>query len=73
MTYADKINNHLRDEGGVVQITSYGRSTLYSRKHIGWFSMDSSNLMVRRGRAKDCLSIGPRLLCAIRFGHEKKI
>jgi len=66
---ADRINAHLRD-GGAVQVTTYGKSTVYEEKHAGWFSVDSTGcLMVRRGRHKDCLSVGERIMVAIRFGR----
>ena len=67
---ADKINDHLMN-GGVVQVTTYTKSTVYYQKHAGWFFMVGDSLHVRRGRGKDCLSIGERLLVGIRFGHIK--
>lgn len=55
MTAADKINNRLR-EGGIVQVTTCTRSTLYRQKHTGWFFMDKkNNLMVKSGRRMSAL------------------
>ena len=65
MTAADKINSRLR-EGGIVQVTTYTRSTLYRQKHVGWFSTDKKGmLMVRSGRQSVCIEH-----CAIRLGWE---
>ena len=65
MTAADKINNRLR-EGGIVQVTSYTRSTIYRQKHTGWFWMDKKNmLMVRQGRGSICIEYA-----GIRLGRK---
>lgn len=66
MTAADQINSRLRD-GGIVQVTTYTRSTLYRQKHAGWFFMDkNNNLMVRSGRKSVCIEN-----TAIRLGWER--
>lgn len=67
---ANELNEHLAS-GGVVQVTTYLRSTLYTRKHAGWFEQRNGSLYVRRGRKFDCLSIGDRLLVGIRLGRMK--
>lgn len=56
-TAAD-LNSHL-SAGGRVQVTTYGRSTVYDRRHAGMFLQAASgNLYVRRGRvSKDCLTM----------------
>lgn len=63
---ADELNAHLAN-GGTVQITTYLRSTLYARKHAGWFSERGGSLHVQSGRRHDCLSIGDRLLVGVRL------
>lgn len=68
MNSADKINEHLKG-GGVVQVTTYTRSTLYGIKHAGWFEVRNGSLFVRSGRRFDQLSIGERMLVGIRFGR----
>lgn len=68
---ADKINDHLKS-GGVVQVTTYMRSTLYAAKHAGWFSADSKgSIYVRHGKGKNQLTIGDRPLVSIRLGRYK--
>lgn len=67
---ADKANAHL-EAGGVIQITTYTRSTLYSQKHAGWFFMRGSNLHVKAGRGSNCLSLGDRTLVSIRYGRYR--
>lgn len=54
MNIATKLNNRL-SAGGIVQITTYMKSTIYTQRHIGWFSVRAGNLFVRRGRKHDCL------------------
>lgn len=65
---AGTINRHLAG-GGMVQVTTSTRSTIYNSRHVGWFSMRSGSLYVRYGRHHNCLSIGDRLLVGIRFGR----
>ena len=65
---ADKANDHLRS-GGVIQVTTYTRSTLYTQRHAGMFLMQGHNLHVKAGRGSHCLSIGDRPLVSIRFGR----
>ncbi len=69
-TIADKINDHL-EAGGVVQVTTYLKSILYTKKHVGWFQMIGDNLYVNRGRTKDCLSLGGKVIVGIKFGTYK--
>ena len=66
---AATLNAHL-ESGGVVQVTTYLRSTLYNRKHAGWFTERGGNLHVRHGRGTVQLSIGERMLVGIRCGRE---
>lgn len=65
---AATINDHL-ERGGFVQITTYTRSTVYSRKNAGQFFDRDGNTFVRRGRKSvDCLTMmGGRWLVGIRF------
>lgn len=69
---AETLNAHLR-AGGVVQITTYTKSTLYTSKHAGWF-IDGKDgaVYVRHGRGKVCIVEGGRALVGIRFGVVKK-
>lgn len=65
MTTADKINERLA-AGGVVQVTTYGRSTVYRQKHAGCFWMDKKNMLMVRGRKEStCVEN-----TAIRLGWE---
>lgn len=67
---ADKINAHLTS-GGVVQVTTMTRSVMYDRRNAGDFRVDGrGDLVVRRGRGEDALSMGARLLVGIRFGRQ---
>ena len=65
---AHELNQHLAS-GGVVQVTTYTRSTLYTKKHAGWFSEHAGNLYVRYGKGKNQLSIGDRMVVVIRTGQ----
>jgi len=67
MSMATEINTHL-ENGGVVQVTTYLKSTLYTKKHAGWFTMGGENLYVNHGKGKNCLSFGDHLMVGIRFG-----
>lgn len=67
-TMAQQLNARLESDG-VVQITTYGKSTLYDKRHAGWFSASAGSLYVRYGRGRNCLSAGERLLVAIRSGR----
>ena len=69
-TMADKINRHLESDGAI-QVTTYMKSTIYTKKHVGWFRMIGENLFVNRGRTKDCLSIDGKVIVGIRFGSYK--
>lgn len=67
---AEQLNAHLAS-GGVVQVTTYLRSTIYDNRHAGWFSENSKGeLFVRRGRSKDCLGRNGSLV-GIRLGQYK--
>ena len=65
---AVELNAHLA-RGGVVQVTTYTRSTLYRRAHAGWFEERAHGLYVRHGRGRVALSIGARLIVGIRTGR----
>lgn len=71
MSLAEQINSHL-EQGGIVQVTTYLKSTLYRPKHAGMFFMRGENLHVKHGRGSNQLSIGERVLVGIRFGREVK-
>ena len=51
--------------GGVVQVTTYTRSTLYQAKHSGMFSARKDGVYVQSGKSVVCLNS-----CAIRFGKR---
>lgn len=71
---ADSLNRHITN-GGVVQITTYGRSIVYEGRS-DWFKQGAdSNLYVRRGRSWDCLtcSKGTFLMVGLRKGHYKEL
>ena len=66
---ADAINAHLAS-GGVVQVTTYGKSTVYHPRSAGVFlETKDGSLAVRRGRSIDRLSMGAALLVSVRFGR----
>jgi len=71
-TWADaeaaRLNEHLR-AGGVVQVATYYRATVYQQKHAGWFTSDGKSVYVKRGKSRDCLSCGDRYVCSVRTGH----
>ena len=52
------IQAHLATGGKVMTVT-YARGTIYSQKHFGLFTANSTGLYVRRGRTKDCLNFTP--------------
>ena len=67
---ANELNQHL-ESGGVVQVTTYLRSTIYGQKHAGYFhELEDGALAVQHGRTFNRLSMGERLLVAIRKGRE---
>ena len=69
MTIANEIKTHL-ESGGVVQITTYMKSTIYTVDHAEWFSEDSNgSTFVRHGRGKVQLTIGTKALVGIKFGR----
>lgn len=56
VAYAAKLNAHL-ESGGVVQVTTYLRSTIYDGpKYAGWFTASGDSLFVRRGKGRDCIN-----------------
>ena len=66
---ADQLNLHLFN-GGVVQVSTYLKSTVYTPKHAGYFlQLKDGALAVRRGRSVDRLSVGGRITVAIRLGN----
>jgi hypothetical protein len=67
MRNADEINKHLAD-GGVVQVTTYLRSTVYDRRHVGFFLNDKKgDLHVKHGRGTYRLTIGDHDVVGIRL------
>lgn len=69
MLTANHLNQHLAS-GGIVQITTYARSTLYSSKHAGWFTEDAKGaIYVKRGRSKDQVAMPGRWLVGVRLGR----
>ena len=66
---ADALNQHLR-EGGVVQVSTYLRSTLYRQKHAGMFyEAANGDLRVKSGNSSVCLATTSTLLVHIRLGR----
>lgn len=69
---AAKIKSHLTN-GGAVQVTSYGRSTVYDGpKQADRFDSRGNAVRVKRGRTMDAILIcyegGTTSGCSIRFG-----
>ena len=68
---AARLNAHLAS-GGVVQVTTWARSTLYNVKHAGWFSENiKGELYVTHKRGKVCLGSTTAPLVGIRLGREQ--
>jgi hypothetical protein len=65
---AYQLNAHLA-AGGWVAVGTYTRTTIYKRRHAGWFSERNGSLYVQSGRRHLCLSHGQALLVAIRTGR----
>jgi hypothetical protein len=65
---AAEINEHL-ETGGVFQVTTYTRSTVYSKKHAGWFFEKGGSLYVKHGRSSVILATDKILLVGLRFGN----
>lgn len=68
MNKANEINKHL-ERGGVIQVTTYGRATLYTKKNAGDFVLKNDLLHVRYGKNFNCLENTNGLLVRIRFGR----
>jgi hypothetical protein len=49
--------------GGVIMTVTYAKATLYKKKHLGWFSATETDLFVRHGKGKVCLTF-----TCIKFG-----
>ncbi len=49
------ITKTLEDVDGVVQITTYLKSTVYTHKHRAMFVLRASGVHVQRGRNWDCI------------------
>jgi hypothetical protein len=69
MFTAASLNAHLQS-GGVVQVTTYLKSTLYQQKHAGMFVQKGERLFVKRGKSLDCLAVGECCLVGIRLGRQ---
>jgi hypothetical protein len=69
MFTAEKLNAHLA-AGGIVQVTTYLKSTIYDSRHSGWFTENGKGeLFVRRGKSRDCLGAVDRPIVSIRLGR----
>lgn len=68
---ADQLNEHL-ESGGIVQITTYEKSTVYKQNNAGVFVDRNGSLYVQRGRNLDRLSFGNHILVSIRLGRIVK-
>ena len=52
---ASILNSHLA-KGGAVQVSTYGRSTIYTKRNAGAFETRANgDLIVKRGRSTECL------------------
>lgn len=75
MTRAEKLNTYLarKDRENFVQITTYAKSWIYTRKHTGWFTMGRDGcLYIRTGHRKNCLtSPNGGDLVSIRTGYYR--
>lgn len=67
---ADQLNETLAAPGGIVQVTTYTRSTVYDGRHHGCFFEKNGSLFIRRGKRTEQLSFGDRLLVGIRRGRK---
>lgn len=67
MKLLNEIKEHLEKDGRI-QITTYLKSTIYSKKHADMFFSKNDNLHVKRGKQSDQLSIKDQILVSIRFG-----
>ncbi len=62
---ADALNAHL-SAGGMVQVSTYLRSTIYKAKHAGMFyNAGNGDLRVKHGRGSVCLGSKSMLLVGI--------
>ena len=71
---ADLLNAHLKS-GGIVQVATVYRATLYKEKHAGmFFQGKDGNLYVKAGKSSHCLthSKGTYALVSIRLGHVRR-
>lgn len=69
-TMEQRIKAHLATEGDpFVQVTTYGRSVVYKRKHADMFRTNAKGeLFVQRGKNWDCLGKDGNMV-GIRFGR----
>lgn len=67
---AHEINQHLKS-GGVCQVTTHLRSTVYTADHAGWFVDKRDGLYVRRGKRLDYLGPNDRPNVGIRLGRHQ--
>lgn len=66
---AERLNGHL-SKGGMVQITTYAKSTMYDSRHAGWFSEGKDGfLYLRHGRGRVCLGKPSRPMIGIRMSR----
>ena len=64
MTIAEKLNNAL-SSGKTVYVSTYTRTTKYTRRHSGMFFMSSDSLCVTHGKSKLRLSMGEIMLVKV--------
>jgi hypothetical protein len=65
------INKHL-ESGGVVQVTTYLRSWLLDKRHLGCIFERKGELFMRHGKRADRLTMNGSFLVGIRFGRFGK-
>lgn len=69
MTKADELNEVLQ-HNGKVQISTYCKATLYSKRHAGMFFMRGENLCVKYGaKGSNQITIGDTYLVSVQ--HTK--
>ena len=69
MTKADELNSIL-EHNGKVQVSTYCKSVMYSKRHAGMFFMRGENLCVKHGaKSSNQLTIGDTYLVSVR--HTK--
>ena len=59
----EKIAETLSQPNGIVQVSTYTRSTVYESKHLPFFSYNATGVYVKKGKSSVAINF-----CSIRFG-----